>query len=168
MKHTIAAAALICLVALVAFGAEKPSPNSEAFEVAKACFEQNATDGDVEAVFEAIGGDDGLASFTVTAPDGRTVVDFKAPGHGTGMRQFRFESPEPTDVTTLKKAFPEGVYMFEGSTTSGAKLQSQATLSHQLPTTTSFISPVANAGNVASKGLTISWAPVKGSIWLHD
>jgi hypothetical protein len=162
MKRTIAAASLICLVALVAYAAEKPTGNSEAFEEASARFEQNATDGDVEAVFDAIAGDDGLASLTVTAPDGRKIVDFTSPGHGMGMRQFRFESPEPTDVAALKKAFPDGVYMFTGSTASGMKLESQATLSHKLPPTTSFVSPVANAGNVASKGLKISWAPVKG------
>ena len=162
MKRTTAAASLICLVALVAFAAEKPAPDSEAFEVASARFEQNATDGDVEAVFEAIAGDDGLASLTIIAPDGRTIVDFKAPGRGMGMRQFRFESPEPTDVAALKKAFPDGVYMFSGSTASGKKLQSQATLSHNLPPTTSFVSPVADAHNMAAKGLKVSWAPVKG------
>jgi hypothetical protein len=162
MKRTTVTASLICLVALMAFAAEKPTPDSEAFEEASARFEQNATDGDVEAVFEAIGGDDGLASLTVIAPDGRTIVDFTSPGRGMGMRQFRFESPEPTDVAALKKAFPDGVYMFAGSTASGTKLQSQATLSHKLPPTTSFVSPVANAGNVTPKGLKISWAPVKG------
>ena len=162
MKRTTAAASLVCLVALVAFAAEKPAPDSEAFEVASARFEQNATDADVEAVFEAIAGDDGLANLTVIAPDGRTIVDFKAPSHGMGMRQFRFESPEPTDVAALKKAFPDGVYMFAGSTASGKKLQSQATLSHKLPPTTSFVSPIADAHNVAAKGLKVSWAPVKG------
>ena len=162
MKCMTAAASLFCLIALVAYAAEKPTATFEAFEEASARFEQNATDGDVEAVFDAIAGDDGLASLTVTTPDGRTIVDFKSPGHGMGMRQFRFESPEPTDVAALKKAFPDGVYVFTGSTTSGTKLQSQATLSHKLPSTTSFVSPVANAANVASKGLKISWAPVKG------
>jgi hypothetical protein len=62
MKRTTAAASLICLVALVAFAAEKPAPDSEAFKVASARFEQNATDGDVEAVFEAIAGNDGYAT----------------------------------------------------------------------------------------------------------
>src|SRR6478735_6081273 len=80
MKRTTAAASLICLVALVAFAAEKPTPNFEAFEEASARFEQNATDGDVEAVFDAIAGDDGLASLIVTAPDGRKIVDFTSPG----------------------------------------------------------------------------------------
>src|SRR4051812_14162615 len=118
MKRTIMVAALIGLVALIAFAAEKPAADSEAFEVASARFEQNATDGDVEAVFEAIAGDDGLAKLSVIAPDGRTIVDFTSPGHSMGMRQFRFESPEPTDVAALKKAFPDGVYMFTGSTAS--------------------------------------------------
>ncbi len=40
--------------------------------------EQNATDNDFEVVFEATGGDTGLASLQVAAPDGRIVIDFKA------------------------------------------------------------------------------------------
>lgn len=117
-KGSTALVLLTCLIAAPVVAAEKPTPDSEAFEVASARFEQNATDGDVEAVFDAIAGDDGLASLTVIAPDGRTIVDFKSPGRGMGIRQFRFESPEPTDVAALKKAFPDGVYMFAGSSVS--------------------------------------------------
>ena len=47
---------------------------SERIDSASARFEQNATDGDVEAVFEAIAGDDGLTKLTITSPDGRTIA----------------------------------------------------------------------------------------------
>ncbi len=150
---------LIRLLIVPAFAADTP----ESFEVASAHFEQNATDGDVEAVFEAIAGDDGLAKLTIVAPNGRTIVDFSAPDRAaTGMRQFRFESPEPTDVAALRKAFPEGGYTFSGSTASGARFKDTATLTHKLPPTTSFISPKPRAHNVAAHKLKITWAPVKG------
>src|SRR3954453_7244490 len=110
--------AFTCMPATTAQAVEK----TESFDSASARFEQNATDGDVEAVFEAIAADDGLIKLTITAPDGRTIVDFSTPGRSaTGMRQFRFESPEPTDVAGLKKAFPEGEYTFAGSSSSGAQ-----------------------------------------------
>jgi hypothetical protein len=150
--------ALPLIPLLTAEAAEK----SESFDSASARFEQNATDGDVEAVFEAIAGDDGLTKLTIIAPDGRTIVDFSAPGRSaTGMRQFRFESPEPTDVAGLKKAFPEGEYTFSGSSRSGKQFRDKADLRHQLPATTEFVFPKADAHAVQAKNLRIRWAPVK-------
>ena len=142
-------------------GGESSSPATP-FTVASVHFEQNATDGDVEIVFEAKGGGEGLTKFTVVSPDGRTVVDFTAPDASTlGMRQFRFESPEPKDVKSLKSAYPEGIYTFDGVTASGGKLHGQATLNHQLPATASFLQPEEEAADVAIKNLKITWAPVK-------
>lgn len=160
---SILSAMLICLLAVPVVAAEKPAAKSEPFELVSARFEQNATDGDVEVVFEALASDDGLTKLTVVAPDGRTIVDFAAPGRAAmGIREFRFESPEPTDKAALKKAYPEGEYTFTGSTSGGAQFKDKAALSHKLPPTTSFISPKADARNVATKDLKISWAPVKG------
>jgi hypothetical protein len=138
------------------------SPTAVPFEVASVHFEQNATDGDVEVVFQVKGGDEGLVSLTVTAPNGRTVVDFTAPDASTlGMRQFRFESPEPQDTASLAAAYPEGVYVFSGATASGARLRGQSTLSHRLPPPTSFLRPGTDARGVAISGLEIAWAPVE-------
>jgi len=159
----ITVALFLCLLTAVSHADEKAGSKTETFNVASARFEQNATDGDVEAVFEAIGGDDGFEKLTIVAPDGHKIVDFSAAGHATGMRQFRFESPEPTDVAALKKAFPEGDYVFTGSTSSGAQFKDKATLSHKLPPTTAFVYPKADAHNaVPTRNLKISWAPVKG------
>jgi hypothetical protein len=156
-------ALVLCLLSTSLRAQEKAASKAEKFDLASARFEQNATDGDVEAVFDATGGDDGFAKLTIVAPDGRTIVDFSSPDHGgTGMRQFRFESPEPKDAAALKKAFPEGEYVFTGSTASGTQFKDKATLSHKLPPTTSFIYPKADAHNVPARNLKISWAPVKG------
>jgi hypothetical protein len=125
-------------------------------------FEQNATDGDVEVVFEVKGGDEGLVILTVVSPDGRRVVDFTAPDASTlGLRQFRFESPEPKDVKSLKSAYPEGRYKFTAATASGNSLYGESTLSHQLPATTSFIHPKTDAEGVTATNLEIAWAPVE-------
>jgi hypothetical protein len=142
-------------------GGTKSGP-SESFTVARIHFEQNATDGDVEVVFEVKGGKEGLAKLTVVSPDGRIVVDFTARDASTlGMRQFRFESPEPKEVKSLKLAYPEGVYTFTGSTISGVKFQGKATLSHKLPAAPSFLRPGAGAKGVGVKNLEITWTPVK-------
>jgi hypothetical protein len=145
-------------------GAETESAEAVPFPVASVHFEQNATDGDVEVVFEVKGGDDGLVELVVVSPDGRTVVDFNAPDSSTlGMRQFRFESPEPPDVKSLKTAYPEGAYEFSGKTSSGARLIGKSTLSHRLPATTTFTKPAPAAENVSVKDLEISWSAVEGA-----
>lgn len=132
------------------------------FAVASIRFEQNATDGDVEIVIEAKGGQDGLAKLTVVSPDGRTIVNVAAPDASTlGLRQFRFESPEPKNTARLKAAYPEGAYTFTGATAAGANLRGESRLSHRLPPAASFGRPGADAKGVALRGVEISWEPVK-------
>lgn len=147
---------------VLAQGAGKEAVPSKRFAIAHVQFEQNATDGDVEIVFEAKAGKDGLAKFTVVSPDGRTVVDFAAPEASTlGMRQFRFESPEPKNVESLKSAYPEGVYTFTGATAAGEKFHGESTLNHKLPATASLLKPAPRAEGVSIKNLVITWTPVK-------
>jgi hypothetical protein len=145
--------------------AGQDSAASEPFEVASVHLEQNATDGDLEVVFEVKGNDDGLAKLAVVSPDGRTVIDFTAADDSAlGIRQFRLETPEPTDVKRLKSAYPEGVYSFTGATTGGVKLHGESTLSHRLPATVSFLRPQADeAGDrdVSVKNLVIAWTSVE-------
>ena len=137
------------------------SGEASPFATAHVQFEQNATDGDYEAVFEAMGGSEGLKALTVTAPDGRTLVDFKAPDAGVlGIRQFRFESPEPKDLAGLKAAYPEGEYKFAGTGASGSRFEGSSSLHHGLPATTSFVRPAAGAENVTMNHLVLSWKPV--------
>jgi len=133
------------------------------FETASIRFEQNATDGDVEVVIEATGGDEGLTRLKVVSPDSSMLVDFTSHGdESAGIRKFSLESPEPEDVESLKKSFPEGVYHFTGIDTEDAGFKGQATLSHQLPAMASFLNPAAEAEDVPAEGLVIKWAPVAG------
>ena len=52
------------------------------FAIASVHFEQNATDADVEVVFEVRGGDEGLTQLTVVSPDGRMVSISRLPMPG--------------------------------------------------------------------------------------
>jgi hypothetical protein len=141
--------------------AQSDTPAS--FPVASVHFEQNATDGDVEVVFQAAGETDGLASLKVVSPEGRTVIDFTAPDPSTlGMRSFRIESPEPQDVDALKAAYPEGAYEFTGRTSSGAALVGKSTLSHTLPAAAEFGVPAPEAKNVPTEDVEISWSTGDG------
>jgi hypothetical protein len=145
-----------------ALAAENESA-ADPFPIAKVHFEQNATDGDKEVVFQVKAETEGLDELIIRSPDGRTVVSFKAPDASTlGMRQFRFETPEPGDSKVLKAAFPEGAYEFFGRTTSGKKLVGKSTLNHQLPATSSFVQPAREAENVPIKNFHMSWGAVKG------
>ena len=140
-----------------------PAPGPPApFAVASIHFEQNASDGDFEAVVEVKGGDEGLAQLAVVSPDGRAVIDVTAPAAITlGVRQLRFESPEPGDFASLKLAYPEGVYSFTGATADGATLQGKATLRHTLPPAAAFLRPAAGARTVSVKDLVITWTAVR-------
>ncbi|MFZ2652666.1 MAG: hypothetical protein WA210_21400 [Burkholderiaceae bacterium] len=122
--------------------------------------EQNATDKDFEVVFEATGGDTGLASLQVAAPDGRVVIDFKAPNK-LGMRTIRLETPEPKLLAGLQADFPAGKYMFTANTVAGSAFSGSATLSHKLPGTASQIRPGPEDQNVPVNGLRLRWAAPK-------
>lgn len=153
----------VAWVAAIAVSAASSALGQAKLPTAAIRFEQNATDGDVEVVIEVTGRSEGLAKLTVVGPDGRTVIDFTAPDSSTlGIRQFEFESPEPTDVEGLKKAYPEGKYVFSAITVSGAQLAGKATLSHQLPATASLKSPEDEAEAVPCDNLLITWHTVPG------
>jgi len=116
-------------------------------------------------VVEVQGGDEGLAKLAVVAPDGRAVIDVTAPAATTlGFRQLRFESPEPGDFSSLKAAYPEGVYTFTGATAAGATLQGKVTLRHALPSPAAILRPAAGARGVHVKDLVITWTAVTNAV----
>ncbi len=159
------AAVSLCLSAAAGLACtpEVDSAGALPLQNATARFEQNATDGDVEVVFELTSGDEGLADLTIVGPDGRPVAVFRAPDSSTlGMRTFQFESPEPPNIEGLKAAYPEGTYQFTATTISGASLIGQATLSHELPATAAFIYPAPDDVDVPFDGLEVSWRAVEG------
>ncbi len=156
---------ILVLASVMLFsGAQATAQSSDAgepFEVSNVFFEQNASDGDVEVVFDLAAGDAGLSMLTVTSPDGRPVVDFKARDLTTlGIRKFKLESPEPADVEALKAAYPEGTYTFAATSVSGEHFNGKDTLSHTLPETSSYLRPADGAEGVLIRDLVLSWKPV--------
>ena len=143
---------------------EGPEPDSYgAFEFATLRFEQNATDGDFEAVLELTGADEGLTRLKLVSPTGDMLVDFTSHGdESMGMRKFVLESPEPDDMESMKLGFPEGAYQFTGIDTEDNGYKGEATLSHQLPAAASILNPAPEAEGVPVEGLVVKWAPVEG------
>ena len=101
---------------ITALGCAQNSQNkSVLFSYANIHLEKNVTDGDVEAVLEIKADDDGLTKLSVVSPTGKTILNFESPDKAImGIRQFRFESPEPKNEKSLKSAYPEGDYTFNG------------------------------------------------------
>lgn len=161
--QTVAVAALLALFFVGVVAAQVQAASAAPFSKATVRFEQNATDGDVEVVFEIKADEDGLTMLKVVSPDGRTVIDFTAPDSTTmGMRQFIIESPEPDDMPALQAAYPEGEYKFSGKTFAGDAFASTAALSHRLPATAELTSPMPEADDVAIKDVVIAWGAVAG------
>jgi hypothetical protein len=134
------------------------------FEKASIIFEQNATDGDVEVVFTAQAGDEGLNQLKVVGPGGTTTFEVSVPmPNALGMRQFLLESPEPTDHAAVKGAFPSGTYTMTGKSVSGMSFKSEVTLSHELPAVIEFESPEEDAEDVPVDGLVVEWSAQSGA-----
>ena len=124
--------------------------------------ERNVTDGDVEAVLEIKADEDGLTKLSVVSPNGKTILNFESPDKAImGIRQFRFESPEPKNEESLTSAYPEGIYIFNGETTSGKKLSGISKLSHTFPTAGKIIQPIMENKNLSTSDLKISWSAEK-------
>lgn len=153
---------LALLIFLIAWGLKNGiSDEASGFEPLSSAgihLEFNATDGDLEAVIEAVGADVGLIKLSVTAPDGRLIAQLEAPDASTlGIRSYRLESPEPKEVNLVKSAYPEGDYTLAGQTSDGRKLQGTAALSHRLSKMGSFLQPAAGASDLSINGLKITW-----------
>ncbi len=71
------------------------------------------------------------------------------------------ESPEPKNDGRLQADFPAGVYKFTGTSTAGATLQGEATLSHRIPGVTRIVRPRPEEKNVPITGLQVRWNAVK-------
>ena len=142
--------------------AQSSQNNSALFSYVNIHLEKNVTDGDVEAVLEIKADDDGLTKLSVVSPTGKTILNFESPDKAImGIRQFRFESPEPKNEKSLKSAYPEGDYTFNGETTSGKMLSGTSKLGHTLPSAGKIIQPSSENNNLGTSNLSISWSAEK-------
>jgi hypothetical protein len=154
---TRAGAALLAALTLLPGSS---SHAAERMERAVIALERNATDNDLEILFDISSGADGFASLSVTAPDGRKVFEMQAGDSKLGIRHLTLESPEPPRGAGLLTDFPAGTYRFIGRSVAGAELQSEATLSHALPAAPTLTNPQADQRNVALTGVELRWTRV--------
>lgn len=152
--------ALMIIPASAVFAAQPHRP-ATGFEEATIIVERNDTDGDTEVVIELTAGDEGLRTLYMRTPDGRSIASVASHDPSSeGMREFHFESPEPEGDAILA-SYPEGTYVFYGSSTGGERFLSTAELSHSLPAAPTIINPVQDEV-VGADALTIQWSSVPG------
>jgi len=160
---------ILLLINTIAWSSNNSSNNdsehsAKPFSIANIFLEQNFTDGDVEVVIFAKGGDEGFREFKLIAPNGKVVYKFKAPKNNMniGAREIVVESPEPTDLNLVLNAYPEGTYTFKGKTFSGERFYSTAALIHDIPSPATIIFPAA--GDTISRfQLAVMWEAVDGA-----
>ena len=151
---------IVCITALLA-ASTGALQAADRFEKLAIFLEQNVQDGDAEVKFDVIGTPAGLSALQVVAPDGRVVVDFKAPASKLGLQHLTLESPEPKNDGRLQADFPEGVYKFTGTTTTGETLRGEAALAHAFPAAVAILRPRADEEKTPVTGLRVTWKPAK-------
>ncbi len=108
-----------------------------AFDEANVFFELNDTDGDL-GIHSLIDGEP-WKRLKIEDPNDRTMLKIRVNGRlkRQGLTELFFESAEPTfDELAPEKffrRFPEGVYEIEGLTLDGEELESEAEVTHLLP-----------------------------------
>lgn len=168
MRRTYAVVGLAAAAALLSVVAGDAPRASAAkaklpFEELDMFFEQNSTDGDAEAVISAQGGE-GLARFRVFDPNGKKIIDVGSKGkNNIGLAHIDLESGEP-DIDSVKVAYPEGTYRFEGRTIGGALLSGEVAFTHDLLDPPAVLTPGDGATNVnANANVLIDWSAVAGA-----
>jgi len=97
-------------------------------------------------------------------PNERKILDITAKRSlkKQGLTELFFESSEPSLDEFLSR-FPEGEYEFEGRTTNGVELESDAILTHVIPAGPEIISPPSLTDKppvVDPNDFVIQWEPV--------
>jgi hypothetical protein len=155
-----------------------PAP-TEPFKVAKIHFETNASACDMgpQIAFDT----EGITSGSVSDPKGRKIYSFqtKAGMRATGGQTEGFLETvepqitellsalgcEPSDeagvvaLDDLFEAWPSGDYTFEARA-KGARIRSQATLTHLIPAGPEVVAPADGTVLPAAGPVVIEWSPV--------
>jgi hypothetical protein len=166
----------------IALRAAHAAPPAEPFKVANIHFETNASacDMGIQIIFDTGGITDGF----VKSPKGQMVYQFRSKGGLKsigGQTEGFLEGIEPQitellsalgcdpsdeeeeiSIDELFKAFPAGVYTFNGKR-QGARFEDQATLSHAIPAGAEITAP-ADGTVVPDAPLLIDWNPVTEAI----
>ena len=177
-NHTRKFPVLLTVVVALTLAAKAPEAWAQGqsgkpieFDEAEIFFEFNSTDLDLgtHIFFDAVG----WQNVTVTGPGG-TIFEVSNDGALSviGSTEVFTESAEPpldeenleAEIAAFLAMFPEGEYLFEGTTVDGDPMEGTADLSHALPAAPGLIFPDPEADeNVADPDNTvIEWADTSG------
>jgi hypothetical protein len=167
-KHQLGAVGLALVGLVSAFALDRseaagPRPRALSFPDARLKIEYNATDGDagLQVFLDA----PAWREVSITNPRGAEVLDVEADEviRDYGLTELFSESSEPPfdefPFEQFKQLFPEGNYVFRGTTIDGQRLQSHFRLTHDVPDGPVITSPGADA-HVTPGGLVVAWLPV--------
>lgn len=149
----------ILLVAVIAIGFGAPAWAAE-FAEARIFIEYNQTDNDL-GFHVFLDGED-WKTLKIINPKGTTIMEITGKGayRDLGLTELFFEGAEPSldefPLEELLALFPEGTYKFIGTTVDGERLESRATLTHNVPD-----GPRVSA-RVDDGTVTIRWDRVTG------
>lgn len=135
------------------------------FDEAEIFYELNATDGDVgiQVFLDA----ESWKEVTIKNPRGRRILRIVPDGslRRIGLTELAFEGTEPpleeVSFARFRELFPEGDYVFTGTTTGGQVLRSTAELTAALPCPVEVVEPSEDEP-AAADGLVVSWQPSPG------
>ena len=158
----------LLLVALVTFtlGAarrgERVAPAGEAeipFDAARIFLEYNSTDDDLGVQVLLDG--DAWKRLKILDPRGHSILGVTAQGTlgNLGLTELFFESDEPSPAEVLE-LIQAGEYEFEGVTVEGDELDSEATLSHDLPPAPVILVPSTPGEELDRTQAVIQWEPI--------
>lgn len=135
------------------------------FDEADIFYELNATDGDVgvQVSLDA----ESWRVVRIASPRGQQIFEVEPKGalRQIGLTELFFEGEEPSldevPFSRFRALFPEGRYVFSGTTTGGQPLRSTDPLTAELPCPVRVVSP-AEDDPVAPGELVVRWRPAPG------
>jgi hypothetical protein len=133
------------------------------FSDARLKVEINATDGDAGLQIFLDG--EAWNEAELLDPQGNALLDVDVTGRAEnyGLTELFSESSEPPfeefPLEQFKELFPEGTYMFRGTTIDGTPMTGTATLTHDFPDGPEILSPSAGS-KVPPDQIVVQWAPV--------
>ena len=152
---------LLAVVSLIV-GAAAAKPTAVPFEEAKMIIEVNATDGD--AGLQVFLDHEPWSAVQIFRPDGHKIIDIKNKNElkDFGLTELFSESSEPPftefPIEEFKKLWPEGEYVFKGRTIEGDRLESNVTLSHDIPEGPEILAP-EEGETVSRNEARVRWRP---------
>jgi hypothetical protein len=131
------------------------------FDEARIYFEFNSTDNDLGVQVFLDG--DAWNRLKISGPRDREILEIRARGTlgRLGLTELFWESDEPSPEEVLA-LFREGEYEFEGRTVDGEELESEATLSHELPPAPVILVPAAPDDVIDRANAVIRWEAIPG------